>query len=257
MTSRTPANRLEGDLHTYHLTVDVPDVKVDLTLTGAVPAWRPGAGRITFGAHDEKYFAWLPSVPEGRVEGTLVTEGQRQTISGTGYHDHNWGNASMLELMHHWYWGRARVGPYSLIASHITPAEAYDPTPFTIFMLAKDDRLVADDARQVRFSAFEEHLDDLTLKPVAAKLVYDFQGGDAHYRVTFARHRDIVRSRFIDSLRGLKWLAAKLVGFDAAYLRFTGEVTVERLDAHDAVVEAYRNSEAIWELMYLGHAPSR
>jgi hypothetical protein len=27
--------------------------------------------------------------------------------SGSGYHDHNWGDVPMQTLMHHWYWARA------------------------------------------------------------------------------------------------------------------------------------------------------
>jgi hypothetical protein len=38
----------------------------------------------------------------GRVEATYRAGGESGTASGVGYHDHNWGNASMLELMHHW-----------------------------------------------------------------------------------------------------------------------------------------------------------
>ncbi len=250
---RIGINRFEGDLKTYHLTVKLPEVEVALTLEGEVAAWRPKTGRITFGARDEKYFAWLPSVPQGRVEGTLTHQGRTESISGTGYHDHNWGNASIVELMHHWYWGRARLGDYSVIASFITADEKYGNTTFPIFMLAKGDQVLADDASKVTFSKADLHLDELTQKPVASRLVYDFVDGPKHYRVTFTRHKDIVRSKFIDGLTGLKRFVAGLIGFDAAYLRFTGEVKLEVLEG-EAVVESAQNAEAVWELMYLGHA---
>lgn len=30
----------------------------------------------------------------------------KTTHTGTGYHDHNWGNADMAQFLHHWYWVR-------------------------------------------------------------------------------------------------------------------------------------------------------
>jgi hypothetical protein len=39
--------------------------------------------------------------------------------SGSGYHDHNWGNNSIMELFNHWYWSRAEIGPYNVIASEM------------------------------------------------------------------------------------------------------------------------------------------
>ncbi len=249
---RIGPNSFVGDLHQYHLVVKLPQISADLTLTGEVPSWRPKAGHIAFGAHDEKYFAWLPSVPQGRVEGTLTHDGHTEAVTGSGYHDHNWGNASILELMHDWYWGRARLNDYSVIASFITAEAAYGHTTFPIFMLAKGERVIADDASKVRFTATDVHVDGLTGKPVASKLVYDYLDAPTHYRVTFTRHQDIVRSQLIESLHGLKRVAAGLIGFDAAYLRFTGEVKLEVLDG-ETVLQSEHNGEAVWELMYLGH----
>jgi len=82
---------------------------LDITLTGS--GCRPGAprpGHWLFGADGEHTFAWLPAVPQGRVEATYRVGGDGGAVTGVGYHDHNWGNASMLDLMHHWYWARAR-----------------------------------------------------------------------------------------------------------------------------------------------------
>ena len=250
---RIGANAFSGDLHRYHLVVKLPELSADLTLTGEVPSWRPKAGHIGFGAKDEKYFAWLPSVPQGKVEGTLSSDGHTEPISGSGYHDHNWGNASIVELMHDWYWGRARLNDYTVIASFITAEAAYGHTTFPLFMLAKGEKIIADDASKVHFTASDVHLDGLTGKPVANTLVYDYLDGAAHYRVTFSRRQDLVRSQFIDSLHGLKRVLAGLVGFDAAYLRFTGQVKLDVLDG-ETILQSEQNGEAVWELMYLGHA---
>jgi len=136
-------NVFSGDLHAYTIRLTGKQVSAELTLTGRVPAWRPGTGQIFFGEHDEHFFAWLPSVPEGSVEGELTINGQSQRITGTGYHDHNWGNVSMLRLMNHWYWGRAKIGEYTVISSFITAEKKYGYRTFPVFLLAKNGIMVA------------------------------------------------------------------------------------------------------------------
>jgi len=71
--------------------------------------------------------------------------------------------------------------------------------------------------------------------------------------VTFTRHRDLSRNRMIESLTGVKRAAAELLRFDGAYLRFSGEIRVEHLRG-DEIVDQYVTEDAIWELMYFGHA---
>lgn len=248
-------NRLSGDLHRYHLQVDVEGLKVDLTLTGTVKPWRAATGVLSFGAEDEKYFAWLPAVPEGLVEGTLkVGDGPPTAVRGSGYHDHNWGNAPITEVMHHWYWGRARVGDYTVIASHITAEKRYGSTPFPLLLLARGDEVLVQDSPQVRFVATEVSRDELTGKPVASRLVYETQSGGKRYRITFARKKDLLRKKLIEALPPVLRFFAGLAGFDAAYLRFTGDVSVEVFEG-ETRVDAQTNSAALWELMYLGRAP--
>ncbi len=49
-------------------------------------------------------------------------------------------------------------------------------------------------------------------------------------------------------------MSGKIVGFDGAYHRFTGKVTIEKFEK-DVRVEIF-DDHAIWELMYLGKARS-
>ncbi|MFC9843727.1 lipocalin-like domain-containing protein [Streptomyces sp. NPDC060223] len=250
---RIGANRISGDLHTYRIHADIDGFVADITLTGQVPSWRPETGHVTFGADKQKYFAWLPSVPQGRVEATLTVDGTTETRTGTGYHDHNWGDAEMARLMHHWYWARAEAGDYTVIASYITAAKKYGSAEIPIFMLAKNGEILADRASLVRFTKSDEHPDPVTGKPVANTLVFDYdatpEGGDG-FRVTFRREKTIVQGRMIESLKGAKRILARLAGFNGGYLRFTGEVTVERL-AHGEAVDSV-SAPALWELMYFG-----
>ena len=156
----------------------------------------------------------------------------------------------MNSLINHWYWARGQAGPYTTIASYITAEDKYGNAELPVFMLAKDGRVVADDATKVTFEELGTYTDTGTGKPVANVTRYTYINADETYVITFTRHRDLTVNRLIDQLHGPKKMAARLIRFDGAYLRFTGELRIEHRRA-DTVVDSYTNS-AIWELMYLG-----
>lgn len=250
---RIGENRFSGDLHSYRISVTVDDIVVDVTLDGEVPAWRPETGYMLFGEDRSREFAWLPSVPQGRVIATYRVGDERHEATGTGYHDHNWGNVGLLEIVHDWYWARGQAGPYSVIASYITAHETYDYTAIPVFMLARDGVLIGDDPSRLTFETLGQYTDSVTGKPVANVTRYTYAAGDERYVVTFTRHRDLARNRMIEGLHGVKRAAAEILRFDGAYLRFSGEVRVEHLKG-DEIVDQHATQDAIWELMYFGHA---
>jgi hypothetical protein len=248
-------NTFAGDLHTYQIHVDIDGVVADVTLIGHVPPWRPETGHILFGDDHPHLFAWLPAVPQGTVQATLSVDGETRTLTGTGYHDHNWGDAAMPQLIHHWYWARAEAGGYSVIASDIIAERKYGYAEIPIFLLAKDGKIVADDSSLVRFSKSGEQPDPVTGKPVADTTIYDYDAtgdGGEHYRVTFRRENTIVQDRMIESVKGFRHVLAQLAGFDGAYMRFTGQVTVERIGSDDDPTTGSETAPALWELMYFG-----
>lgn len=246
---RLGPNRFLGDLKTYDIHVETDDITVDVTLTGTVPPWRPETGHFLFEDDEHLYFAWLPSVPQGHVEASFTLGGATTRLTGVGYHDHNWGNCSMMKVMNDWYWGRGQAGPYTVIACMITATERYGFARLPIFMLARDGRILADDHAHVAFTQSEIHHDEITGKPVGDLLTYEY-AGDTGYTVTWRREKTILRDRFVEDLHGLEYLLARLVGFDGAYMRFTGELTVQRSEAGQ-VVET-ETDQAIWEQMYFG-----
>ena len=241
-----------GDLRDYAVHYEDAEVSADVRLTGTVPSWRPGTGHAFF--DEERFFAWLPSVPRGAVEGTVTIGGTTRAVTGVGYHDHNWGNAALPGLVDNWYWGRARIGNWTVIASYITATRRYGGVAMPVFMLARGGAIVADDAAKVSFSADEVYTDPYTGKPVAGVLAYEYDDGAARYRITFRRRADLARTKFVDLLTGFKRFLARLAGFDGAYLRFAGTVTLERFEG-DRVAETVSQDSAVWELMYFGHAP--
>ncbi|MDQ5871331.1 MAG: hydroxyneurosporene dehydrogenase [Acidobacteriota bacterium] len=250
---RIGENRFTGDLHTYRITATVDDVAVDVTLEGEVPPWRPETGQMLFGEDRKREFSWLPSVLRGKVTAKYSIGDERHEATGTGYHDHNWGNVGLMEIVHDWYWGRGQAGPYSVIASYITAHEKYDYAAIPIFMLARDGVLIGDDPSRLTFEMLGTFTDSVTRKPVANVTRYTYGTDEERYVVTFTRHRDLSRSRMIEDLHGVKRVVAALLHFDGAYLRFSGEVRVEHYQGA-AIVDQYVTEDAIWELMYFGHA---
>jgi hypothetical protein len=249
---RISDNRFAGDLHRYRIQATAEEISVDVTLIGEVPPWRPATGYMLFGADRSLEFAWLPAVPEGAATVTYSVDGERHDTTGVGYHDHNWGNVGLMKVIHDWYWARGHAGPYSVIASYITSAEKYEYEPIPIFMLARDNVLVGDDPDKVTFEREGIYTDQKTGKPVAATTRYTYQDGEHRYVVSFTRNHDLSDSRMVDSIKGLKRIAAKLAHFDGAYLRFVGEIEISRYRGAD-LIETYKD-DAIWELMYFGHA---
>jgi hypothetical protein len=248
-------NRFTGDLHTYRITAKLDEIAVDVTLVGEVPPWRPETGYMLFGEDRAREFAWLPSVPQGGVIASYSIGEEWHQTTGVGYHDHNWGNVGLMEIIHDWYWARGQAGPYSVIASYITAHEKYDYAAIPIFMLAKDGVLIGDDPSRVTFETLGPFTDPVTKKPVANVTRYTYHADDERYVVTFTRHRDLAHVRMIENVHGIKRAAAELLRFDGAYLRFSGEIRVEHHRGAE-IVDQYVTEDAIWELMYLGHARS-
>jgi CrtC N-terminal lipocalin domain len=249
---RIGGNRFTGDLHTYRIQARVEEIEIDVTLVGQVRAWRPQTGYLLYGADRDREFAWLPSVPQGAVAATYRIGDEAHETTGVGYHDHNWGNVSLAKIVHDWYWARGQAGPYSVIASLVTAHERYGYAELPIFMLARDGEVVADDSRRVRFEALDIYTDESTGKPVATATRYTYADGGERWIVTFTRDRDLAKSRMIDDIHGPKRVLAQLARFDGAYLRFAGTLDIEH-HRGTALVEKHSN-QAIWELMYFGHA---
>jgi hypothetical protein len=247
---RIGENIFRGDLHEYDIHFSHDDVTIDVKLTGQVPAWRPTSGHMYFGEDDEHFFAWLPAVPQGKVSADLNIRGRKEHLEGVGYHDHNWGDVSMTKLINHWYWGRAQAGDYSIVASYIFAEKAYGKTELPIFMLARAGRIIADDARKVRFHLEDEQMDPKSGKPVANLVVYEYEDGPECYRVSYRRSETIVNDQLITRVTGFKHLLARLARFDGSYMRFTGNVQLEHF-VNGALVEDV-SDPGIWEMMYFG-----
>jgi predicted secreted hydrolase len=143
---------------TYVLHAETEALSADLTFTGLVPPWRPGAGKSYFGDPRRDgatcpYFAWLPAIPYGTVTGTLVYDGQAHTVQGIGYHDHNWGNVALASVLNHWVWGRAHLDGYTLIFVEQIAVRKYGSARLPVILLTKGNQVLVEDPRPMTMQA--------------------------------------------------------------------------------------------------------
>lgn len=240
---------IKGDLNHYEIYFKNNEAECKLTLDASVPSWRPDSGHIYFGKKD--FFAWLPSVPEGVVNGILKTNNETIVLNGTGYHDHNWGNKLMILLMNDWYWGRAKIGDYVVVSSYIyaNKKDGYKATP--IFMLAKNGEILTGDS--FKYLTYEEKdfiKDSYTKRHVAKTLVYDYddEESDVHYRITYKKgDEDVERQVMTDIVGRPLAIMFYLLGFRGSYHRMGGTVVLEKFDGNK-VVECLE-APAMWEQM--------
>jgi hypothetical protein len=143
---------------------------------------------------------------------------------------------------------RASAGPYTIIASYITATAAHGFETQIVYMLAKDGKIIANDDANVSFETDRVAVDSKTGKPGADVTRYTYHDVNTRYAISFERKEAI----FADRMPLLKRIVARLIGFDGAYHRFTGRVTIEQFEG-DVRVERF-DDRAIWELMYFGRA---
>ena len=134
-------NYLIGNLDQYRLFLDPKDFDgfgVDLSLQSTVKPYRPQDGIIKAG---EDFFAWLAAVPSGLTKGYLISNGDKKTVSGDGYHDHNWGNTPLQRLFDSWTWFRAQVEDFTIIAAELNLSDKRGGYNIPILYIANEEKV--------------------------------------------------------------------------------------------------------------------
>ena len=242
---------IRGDLKEYELHFEKGDIKVDATLKSNAPSWRQDTGYRFYGNHDEHYAAWLCVVPEGDVTATVTVGDKTTRHTGSGYHDHNWGNHPLWKMQNHWYWGRAKVGPYVAITSNITTGKDYGFKKFTTFLLVKDGKIIADDPERVAFAIQNPKIDEKTGISIPDDLTYEYAADSQRYRIAYRRAETILAASMLAALTDAQKQEAIAAGNKMAYFRFTGPATIEQFEK-DQSFGSFTATSAVWELMFPG-----
>jgi predicted secreted hydrolase len=229
-------NTFRRDADRYVIHIEIDDLIADFTLRAEVPPWRPETGHTFFGPDEEHYIAWLPVITRGTVDAAITTDSGTERRNGAGYHDHNWGNIAPRKVLDHWYWGRARIGEYTVVMLNFVSHDKYDNARLPAVMVAKNGEIIASavGADRIEFTASDTVDHAETTVPVARRLEYRVQDGDEAFCVTFEHRRDAFTLDF---------------GAAGAYLRFTGDVTIEHRQGDDVTT---KTAESLWELLYFG-----
>jgi len=239
-------SRVQGDLHRYELHARAGNLAADLVFTGVVPPWRPGAGKSYFSQDLRRYFAWLPAIPDGAVTGSLTYDGQVHPVSGSGYHDHNWGNVGLNDVMSHWYWGRGRIGDFTTIYVDQVALPAYGSIHMPVFMLAYQGRILTGDGRPLKLQTgdFMHHPSG---KEYPRQLDFDWKTDEGKIHLALRQPQIIEAASLIGDLPAWQqWLIHRVA--NPYYFRFQAELALS-VDLQG--IKTQVNGPALYELMLL------
>jgi hypothetical protein len=224
---RIGPHRFEGDLKTYRIHIDAAQfggTGCNLVLRQRIASYRPATGHMLSG---DRFFAWLVAVPEGDVSGDLTIDGVTKTVSGSGYHDHNWGNVSPRDLFDGWWWGRARIGTHTTIASQLYGRRELGGVNINL--------LYVGDEGSVKVNAFGrdviategqaiKHPDPKHDRPIAGSIVFATPAGDV---VQFnASDQLLTSANLLDDAPAAIRTFAQLAGMKPWYTRFKSQVSL-------------------------------
>lgn len=166
------------------------DVGCDLTLTSLAKPWRPGAGGFAF--DDGGYFTWLCAVPRGTVCGDLYYNGEHHTVTGAGYHDHQWGNVAHNKTWYHWIWGRQDFGDYAMLTFDICTQKKFGYTRLPMFFLEdKDGNLLLEQLTTPKCRIVEEYTEKLTGKKYPKEVAYTLMQGKRKLVYTIRQQEEL------------------------------------------------------------------
>lgn len=215
-------NRATGDLAGYNLRIDIDTVRCDLAFTPLAPAWRPGTGKIYFGRAEDRYFGWVVPMPSGTVTGSLEIAGDPRSVKGSGYHDHNWGTIPMTEAWNSWWWSRARVGDFTVLAAELATTPAFGSDNLYLLMVANGSRLYFDDSSRISLVCNDFTRERESKKNMPGSLTFLYKHGGTSLSLSLRRQQELFKHSFLRKLPIWKKMAARMAGIDPWYFRFRG-----------------------------------
>lgn len=237
----------------YHIHFKDELVQYDCVMKSILPMYRPKTGYTFFGEDEKLYFAWLVAQPSAKVLGHVKVGELNLELEGNGYHDHNWGNVGMDKIINHWYWCRAKVGPYTIITNDIIAEQKYDYLRSATMFIAKNDKVLVEDEEKTKIERHGTKEHNLTEKFIDNNITFIYKDDNGvKYTVEFCRDKDIFASSLLNVM-GLSYneiLLSISEKINPTYLRCVGDVrlTVESEEGKEILV-----SNGLWEQMFFGN----
>jgi len=135
-----------GDGSHYWLRLRQGEIEAELEFRGRVPGWKPGTGYLFRDEASGRFFRWVVPLPRAQVTGWLRVGKEKLTVTGQGYHDHNWGNVYLPTAFSRWTWGRVLAGDWTLIFGDVV-GQGAAPVHVTPFMLSRGDKILLETDR--------------------------------------------------------------------------------------------------------------
>ncbi|MCX6006897.1 MAG: hypothetical protein NTZ34_06510 [Chloroflexi bacterium] len=156
----------------YSLSMLTKGVGCELTFEPQVPGWKHNNGLLY--PTSDMIQGWIIACPRANVKGTLHLNGTTIPVEGSGYHDHNWGNALLSDCCNGWYWGRLSDSKYTAIFYKIYQT---DNSEQRMLYLA-DNQCTLLDTDKYQFAVEEEASHEELLSPYAKKIKLNVEQDD-------------------------------------------------------------------------------
>jgi len=193
-----------GDGSRYELRLRQGEIEAELEFRGSVPGWKPGTGYLFRDQASGRFFRWIVPLPRAEVTGWLRVGEETLTVTGEGYHDHNWGNVILADAFSRWTWGRVFAGDYTLIYGDVVSASA-EPEHVTPFLLARGERILLDTDR-IRVASQNPLREPRTGTPYPTALRIRTNGNATSVRMSLLTTRVIEALDFARSPFRQTWL---------------------------------------------------
>lgn len=100
------------------------------------------------------YVKWVCAIPNGKITGSMTLNGKTEEVTGSGYHDHNWGNVPMSLLFKDWHWARGEAEGYTAVLSAIRVNNGTEMK--TLYVANKNGVVSAQSMGNLDFSGTDE-----------------------------------------------------------------------------------------------------
>ncbi|HEY74534.1 MAG: hypothetical protein DRJ03_25410 [Chloroflexi bacterium] len=99
----------------YSVRIEQGSIQAELEYQKEIEGVQTGTGGLFMDPTNERSFHWIIPLPRARVSGYLWIDDQRIAVSGVGYHDHNWGNLDLYQVVRRWSWGHVIADRHTMI----------------------------------------------------------------------------------------------------------------------------------------------
>jgi predicted secreted hydrolase len=98
------------DRFLYNVTMTAPNGAISLQYIGCTKGWK---------RQQQTGDWWAVVLPRATITGTITVNDTTTNVTGTGYHDHNWGIGPRIALHFGWFWGTCSSSTYTITWAEI------------------------------------------------------------------------------------------------------------------------------------------